>query len=108
LAVAICIILAAGAVPPEWGVVTFTLGWAALCIVSVLAGRMLVWFTLCVGPLALISLAYWLESGSLEDPFGVQSKLGGAFIVMSFITAATGVLSIVAGPTSKMRYSLTR
>ncbi len=81
--------------------VSLILFWTWLCVWAVLAGRMLIWALLTVGPLLLVSLAYWIRSGAAEDPFGFRTTLGTAFIILSFITAGTGVLSIVLTATSR-------
>lgn len=69
--------------------------WTGLCIAAVLANRMVLWALLCLGPLALVSLAYWIDQRMVEDPFGQRLGLTEAFLIGSLVTAGTGIMSIV-------------
>ncbi|HEX4736676.1 MAG TPA: hypothetical protein VH331_03840 [Allosphingosinicella sp.] len=82
---------------PEPGAaqVALILCWTGFCIAAVLADRMLIWALLNLGPLAVISVSYWLALGMSEDPFGERYALPEALLVASFITGGTGVFSIV-------------
>jgi hypothetical protein len=69
--------------------------WTGLCTACVLADRMLLWATLCLGMLGGISLSYWSQVGIADGNFGIRESLAFAFIVAAFVTAGTGVLAVV-------------
>lgn len=75
------------------------LAWCALCVRAALRGQMILWAALCLVPLAAISFVWWFDHAGrtepLEDPFGIQRLTILAFVSMSFVTASTGVLSMV-------------
>jgi hypothetical protein len=74
------------------------LGWGLLCTIAVLRGRMMLWAAMCLTPLAAISLGWWWDQTRgqpIEDPLGLQGLNLLSFVAMSFITASTGMLSLV-------------
>ena len=81
------------------GFMILFLFWGALCVGAVLRRRMGLWAALCLVPLGIISFIWWADHAqgvTLEhDPFGLDIFQILAFVAMSFITAATGALSLV-------------
>ena len=79
-------------------------GWTALCARAMLRHQMLIWAALCLTLLCFASVIWLVFSGfpvsdPRDDPFGLTSGTRSAvmlvFIWMCFVTAATGILSMI-------------
>jgi hypothetical protein len=69
--------------------------WTGLCTACVLRERMLLWAILCIGMLAGMAFGYWVSAPLSENPFSARLELIEPFIVAAFVTAGTGVFSVV-------------
>jgi hypothetical protein len=69
--------------------------WTGLCTACILRNRFLLWAALCGSVLGGIALAYWVSQPLSDNPFSMRLSLIFAFIVAAFVTAGTGVFSIV-------------
>jgi len=70
--------------------------WAAIVLWTVWNHRMVSWAILCLGPLCVVSISYYLDSsGEGDDPFGTRLLVPLLFLGMSLVTAISGILSMV-------------
>lgn len=70
--------------------------WAALCVASVLAGRLLAWAVLTCSALFAVSVDWWMRGPPSIDEFGYGALDAIAlFAGTALVVAGTGVLSIV-------------
>ena len=71
--------------------------WAALCVASVLADRLLVWAALTGSALFVVCVDWWMRGPPPTDEFGYFGAVDAIalFAGTALVTAGTGVLSIV-------------
>ena len=78
--------------------------WAALCVASVLADRLLFWAVLSGSALFLVSVDWWMAGPPPTDDFGFGAVDAIAlFSSTALVIAGTGTLSIIRSAVSDER-----